>query len=193
MKARILHVLALVIVSNIGGRSTALAVAPASVPSTTVGKVTLEQITRNYFATKPDFRPSDLISRADAEKVLKMATDEGLAFQQETENVVERIPGPEAFLQQYFATRAGKAFIRKSATDAQAYEALERVAAQPDGKDLVRQLANEKGGSKLITYLSSTKGGQRLQSGLKPTGRKKREPAIYTAKQLFQELKKIQQ
>jgi hypothetical protein len=144
----------------------------------------------SYFATLPDYRAGDLISRSQIEGAIRTIEAAGGAIQGADE-LVHCGLADDSFLVRELASPAGKKFMRKVGRNAAGYARLDRLSSIAGGQKIVRDLVRGPGGDKLLDYLS-TQGGSNLGRTLagarggvdlnKPTGR------IYTAAQLTAEL-----
>jgi hypothetical protein len=146
-----------------------------------------------YFASLPDYRAGDLVSRSHVAAALAGVEVVGWKVPN-VDEIVQRALPDNSFLVMQFATPAGHRFMRKIAQDPGAYAQLDRLSSISRGQMQVRELIRWKGGDEMIRYLTTTKGGRHLGRQMadagqgvdlnKPTGR------IYTADDLVSELKR---
>jgi hypothetical protein len=147
-----------------------------------------------YFASLPEYKAGDLISRSQIERALASLKDAGWDVPHEDE-IVERGLADDSFLVARLSTPAGRKFMRRISGQPEAYARLDRLSSISRGQTLVSDLIRQKGGDEMVRYLATTKGGRQLGQQLaatrqgvdinKPTGR------IYTAADLIGELKRV--
>ncbi|HEX2476583.1 MAG TPA: hypothetical protein VHK01_17655 [Lacipirellulaceae bacterium] len=141
-----------------------------------------------YFASLPDYRPGDLVTRSQVADALANAADAGRKVPAAEQILAATLPD-NSFLAKELSTPAGRKFMRKVARHPGGFDRLERLSSISRGQTLVRDLIRGADGDKLIEYLTTTRGGRNLGSSLaggrqganlnQPTGR------IYTADDLM--------
>jgi hypothetical protein len=144
------------------------------------------------FASLPDYREGDLITRSQIERVLAKLNDAG-AQVPNTDKIAERGLDDESFIVRELSTPSGRGFMRRLARNPSTFARLDRLSMGPRGESVIRDLIRQKDGDKMIEYLATTKGGQKTGSMMaaapggadlnKPTGR------IYTVADLIEAIK----
>ena len=160
-----------------------------------VNRPTFPQITatvNGLFAAEKDYRPGDLISRSQAQKVMKALAALGFAPADEAD-ILAKVLADDSFLVATSRTPEGKTFLRKLAPCKEAYDRLDRLSRLPHGQQSIRELINAHGGDEVVRYMAKDPGGRKLIKQLgpdtptadfdKPTGH------IYTADALLAALK----
>ena len=152
----------------------------------------VKQAVSRYFQARPDFQPSDLITREDVEPLLAQLQAMGLPLA-DRPDILRRIPIKGEFLVEQLSTPKGRQFMRGIAQYPDGYDRLDRLSRLPRGEQTVRDLIKGPGGPLLIKYMTTAKGGSELGKMLSndpqganfnaPTGR------IYTAAMLLDRLK----
>ena len=147
-----------------------------------------------YFASLDDYKPGDLISRAQIDAALASVKAADWEVP-DAEKIAQLGLADNSFLVTRLATPAGRKFMRKIAGHPGGYPRLDRLTSISHGQAIVSDLIGRKGGHELIIYLATTKGGHELgqqmaatQQGVglnQPTGR------IYTADDLIAALKRV--
>jgi hypothetical protein len=146
-----------------------------------------------FFATLPDYRAGDIISRSQIEKAIG-AVEGAHGKVKGADAIVEKGLADNSFLIRELSSTTGKKFMRKVGRHVGAYARLDRLSSISGGQKVVRDLIRQPGGDELLTYMTTTKGGHKLgrqmagvQRGAdlnKPTGR------IYTAEELIAEFER---
>jgi hypothetical protein len=144
-----------------------------------------------HFQGRRDFQPGDLITSEDVTPLLAELQRKGLPLADAGE-ILEAVPGKDAFLVRQFSTPAGRKFMRRISSYPNVYDRLDRLAGLPHGKETIYDLLRNPGGEKMVAYMTTTVSGTRLGKVLTsgpesklftvPTGR------IYTAAMLLTRL-----
>jgi hypothetical protein len=154
----------------------------------------LKQSVEKTLAQAPGYRALDVLSRSQAEAVLRNWQGGKLNAAQ-TNELLKRVPSDDEFLVRALSTPKGAAFMRQVAAMPQGYDRLDRLSRIPNGQQVVQQLIDIPDGHKLIEYMTGTSGGKELGTMLgQPTNSDDFNRAtgrIYTAKQLQAELEKL--
>jgi hypothetical protein len=174
----------------------AVAATPAAAPAK--GKpipplAEVQQTVSRYFEARPDYRPGDLITKADVEPLLAQLKKKGLPLADAGE-ILEKMPANGEFLVEQLSTPDGRKFMRRIAAYPDGYDRLDRLSRMPQGEqtvlamirfphgdDVIKFMTTKKQGEQLGVILSQNPGGANFNSA---TGR------IYTVPMLLARLQK---
>lgn len=152
----------------------------------------LEAAVTEHFGRQKDYKPEDLISRGEVEKLGKeLAKLEMLP--DDWRKVLDAVLPDSDELVRALRTPGGRAFMRKIAGQPGGYDRLDRLRNLPRGPQQLRDLINTPDGDKLVEYLTTTEGGKALGQQLSRSkgGRGFNESTgrIYTEADLLKRLK----
>jgi len=148
-----------------------------------------------YFASLPDYRPGDIITRSEVEPLFARLKKVGFV-PADRRSILEKVPADSDFVVRQLRTTAGRKFMRRISPHPGVYDRLERLAGLRRGKETVAELIRRgPKGADVIVYFAAdpdgikagklmskpTKGGRDYG---KPTGR------IYTVKMLLEALRR---
>lgn len=170
----------------------------AAEPATTSSRLppfdTVVQAVEDYFHTKRDYQPGDLITQADW-KTLEGDLARLGWVPRESARLRGLMLGEKSFLPKQLLNKTGRPFMRQIAAYPLAYDKLDRLSGMAQGPATVQALIRGPDGYKMIEYMSTSSGGAELGNMLaqgpggkdfnKPTGR------VYTANQLLDELARM--
>jgi hypothetical protein len=114
-----------------------------------------------YFASLPDYRAGDLISRSDIEGVIRQIEKAGGKVKI-ADTLIDRGLPENSILVRELSSPAGKKFMRKIGHQPGAYARLDRLSSLPRGQKLVHELVHTRGGEQMLDYLGTTRGGKNL-------------------------------
>jgi hypothetical protein len=152
----------------------------------------VEQYVLRYFSAKPTYRQGDLLTRTDAQAVIKAIQATGWRIA-DARTILTQIPSDQDFIARQLYTAKGEKFMRKISAYPLAYDRLDHLSRLPDGRKTVLELIRGKDGHKMIEYMTQSAGGKNLGKMLgqaaqgvdfnQPTGR------IYTVKAFIERLR----
>jgi len=152
----------------------------------------LKKAVYQHFASLPEFRRGDLITRDQVAPLLDQFELLGWTTTDPRQIIGQILPERDFLAKQLRGSKKGIAFMRSISSMPQAFDKLDRLARLPGGEQTVHDLIHKKGGGGLIEYLTTTRGGQEMGRLLghtpkgygfnKPTGR------IYTVELLLARL-----
>jgi hypothetical protein len=146
----------------------------------------------DYFAQLPDYQPGDIISRSQAEAVLRRVEQLGFPLRNQ-KTLLAAVLADDEFLVVQLRTPAGRKFMRRISALPDVYDRMDRMARLPQGRQTIVDLIRGPGGEDLLKYLTTTPGGRQLGQQLSrvPQGANFQQPTgrIYTAAMLLERLK----
>lgn len=122
---------------------------------------TVQQIVARYFQGRRDYRSGDLITRDDVAPLLRQLQAKGLPLA-DADEILEAVPGKDAFLVRQFGTPAGRSFMHRISSYPNVFDRLDRLASLPTGEQTVRDLIRNPGGEKMVAYMTTSPSGKRL-------------------------------
>lgn len=152
----------------------------------------IEQIVAEQMDRKRDYRPGDLISRADVEPIFNRLLELGVE-PADRETLYDAFLPHNSFLVSELSTAAGMKFMRKVSKFPNVYDRLERLSWMPAGRELIRELTHRADGPEVLQSLTTLQGAEAVEKIMAgdirganfalPTGH------IHTAEQLLERLK----
>ena len=128
-------------------------------PMTPVADV--QQTVRRYFQKQRDFQPGDLITSEDVRPLIEELQRKGLPLA-DADEILEAVPGKDAFLVSQFSTPAGRKFMHRISSYPNVYDRLDRLASLPHGEQTIRDLVRNPGGEKMVAYMTTAVSGKQL-------------------------------
>jgi hypothetical protein len=179
--------------------SLGLAAGPAGSSATSKSTLPFSEVERivwRYFKNRPDFQPTDLITREDVAPLLAKLRQRGFPLSDAGQaQMLSKIPTKGEFLVSQLSTPSGREFMRCIADYPNGYDRLERLSRLPRGQQTVRDLIRGPGGEKMIGYMATTSGGRELGKMLSdaPNGANFNASTgrIYTAPMLLDRLEQL--
>ena len=155
----------------------------------------IQQVVAQYFQAQPEFQAGDLISRTDAELILKEMANRGWQVPKSPELLNNVLPDDDPLVS-LLATRDGQRLMRKVASEELVYDRLDRIARVSGGERMIHDLARLPDGERyvkmqpsagvpdLLDLLPKQRSGRKrsIKDYKKPTGR------VYTATALIQRI-----
>lgn len=138
-------------------RKVAAAKAPAKKPPVTpeqLRAVIQEKLTKN-----PYYTPGALLSRHDVEPIFNYLLERGVTIAADQEELYDSILPDNAHLVRLLKTPNGRTFMKNIANDPTAYDRLERLSWNPDGRRLIEGFINSKDG---VTKFQNLKTGDQI-------------------------------
>ena len=122
------------------GQQAGTAVSGKPIPSL----ADVQQTVWRYFQGYRDFQPGDLITSDHVAPLLKELQGKGLPLA-DADEILEAVPGKDAFLFRQFSTPAGRKFMRRISSYPNVYDRLDRLAGLPNGEQTIRDLMRNPG------------------------------------------------
>ncbi|HEY1602269.1 MAG TPA: hypothetical protein VGG64_21885 [Pirellulales bacterium] len=152
----------------------------------------IESLTENYFASQPNFRPGEIISRSQVRGLFEELWRRGWKVPRQDE-LLRRVPDDSELLVRELRTKDGRKFSQQIARYPLSFDKLDRMSRMPTGKSILHRLVRGPDGYKLLQYMAEAPGGNELGKmlGGTPTGRDFNKPTgrIYTVSNLLPELR----
>lgn len=123
----------------------------AAEPNTARLKGLVEQTLKK----NPYYSPGYLISRRDVETLFAQLLAEGVTSTEDQEDLSESVLSDNSFLVGRLKTPAGRAFMKKIASDPTVYDRLERLSWNPDGRQLIDSFLKAKDGAAQLQQLKT--------------------------------------
>lgn len=152
----------------------------------------VEQIVKHTLASRPGYKPGDIIAKSDVHKALAKLAAHGWKLA-DAESILKATPGDEEFLVQRLRPE-GLNFMRHVATYPDGYDRVDRLLHMPRGPTMVADLITNPGGYKLFQYMTTSEGGVEMGRMLEriPSGKDFNDSThrLYTEERLIARLHK---
>jgi hypothetical protein len=153
----------------------------------------IQQTVLEYFQSRPDYKPNDLITREDVQPLSKLLQKRGVSSA-DMAPIIGQLPGRGEFFVDQLSTPNGRKFMRRISAYPNAYDRVDRLSRMIGGQQLLRDLIKGPGGEKLIEYLTTSSGGKETGKSFAdaPRGAHFNEPTgrIYTVNALLAQIQK---
>jgi len=148
-------------------------------------------IAQRRFATLPDYRPGDLISRSQVQPIFEDLKGAGWIVRDQAQ-ILALVPSDDEWFVRQLRSASGRTFVRQSARFPLSYDRIDRLSNMLMGHQNVKALMAGPDGYKMILYMTTTPYGRNMGQMLSqapygadfnsPTGR------LYTAEAFLNRL-----
>jgi hypothetical protein len=116
----------------------------------------LKAMVEQTLKKNPYYSPGSLISRRDVEVLFAQLLADGVTSTEDQEDLSECVLSDSSFLVGRLKTPAGRAFMKKIASDPAVYDRLERLSWTPDGRQLIDSFLKAKDGAAQLQQLKTS-------------------------------------
>lgn len=116
----------------------------------------LKAMVEQTLKKNPYYAPGYLLSRRDVEELFSQLLADGVTSTEDQEDLAECVMSDSSFLVGRLKTPAGRAFMKKIASDPTAYDRLERLSWTPDGRQVIDNILKSKDGATQIQQLKTS-------------------------------------
>ena len=157
--------------------------------------VQVKALVEQSLAKNPYYAPGSLISRRDVEVLFNQLLEKGITSPDDQEDLVESVLSDSSFLVGRLKTPAGRAFMKKIASDPAVYDRLERLSWTSDGRQIIDSFLKAADGPAKLQQLKTAAQVAKLSKRLaadprtadfgQPTSR------VHTAAELVEKLQEV--
>jgi hypothetical protein len=169
--------------------------AKGAVPKQAAPAVQVKALVEQSLAKNPYYAPGNLISRRDVEVLFNQLLEKGITSPDDQEDLVESVLSDSTFLVGRLKTPAGRAFMKKIASDPTVYDRLERLSWTSDGRQIIDNFLNAPDGPAKLQQLKTAgqvaKMSKRLAADPRTADFAQPTSRVHTAAELVDKLQEV--
>jgi hypothetical protein len=154
----------------------------------------IKEVVERHLRSNVQYRPGDLISRADVEPIFNELLELGLKAPGNVEEMYDSFLPPHDYLVNTFHSTYGRKFMRRVAGLSGAYDRLERMSWTTKGREWLNELIVHPQGPEVFKDMISPAGAKKMEQELAgdPRGKNFLLPTghVHTAEDLLNHLQR---